>query len=392
MATWDEMRQSMSSYNVTATINPRTAADWYKDVAEIARRLNIPYSQITLPEQPIESNPWYYSVIDCSGGQINDWNALRYNIEHNYPPVYVTIKGYPANDWNAALKHLADNCGITVDKIKSLNPDIFGSVVKLNTNFVNQYIPLLVKEEEMPPVPDPGEEDVIYLIVDSSHAEVFSTPGDVNTAMGYLGEGTQWKVIAELGEYPDGFYWVSIDYNGETAYAVVLDGQTHLSTEQEPVTPPDPTPGGGTEFTLADNICPLPSGSYYISQNYGNAGHGGTDLAAASGTPIYAVQDGVIQTVQSWNGSTAGNMSWGNMTVVNHGTTNGVIYYTLYAHMQSPTSLPVGTQVSKGQQIGAVGNTGNVYGQNGGYHLHIEVWSGGYGTGYRTNPANYVPI
>lgn len=156
---------------------------------------------------------------------------------------------------------------------------------------------------------------------------------------------------------------------------------------------PQPEPGEGGVFSLANNTCPLPAGSYSISQQYGHNGHGGTDLAAAGGTPIYAVQDGVVRTVQAWDGVTkTGNQSWGNMIVLQHVGPDSSVFYSLYAHMQSPPSIAIGTSVAKGSVIGAVGNTGNVYGAHGGYHLHIEVWAGGYGTAYRVNPANYVPF
>lgn len=43
--------------------------------------------------------------------------------------------------------------------------------------------------------------------------------------------------------------------------------------------------------------------------------------------------------------------------------------YTLYAHMQSPSPLATGTQVTCGQRIGAVGTTGESVNE----HLHIET-------------------
>ena len=46
-----------------------------------------------------------------------------------------------------------------------------------------------------------------------------------------------------------------------------------------------------------------------------------------------------------------------------------------------------GQTVEKGQSIGYVGNTGNVYGANGGYHLHLELRV----NGGRVNPLAYLP-
>lgn len=154
---------------------------------------------------------------------------------------------------------------------------------------------------------------------------------------------------------------------------------------------PDPEPGDYV-FDLAHNISPLPSGSYYVSQEYGEGGHGGTDMAVANGTAVGAVQQGIVVTRQDWDGhTTTGNMSWGNMLVIRHDDDTGNTFYTLYAH-NSQLNVNVGETVTQGQTIALSGNSGNVSGSGGGYHLHLEVWVGGYGTSYRANPRDYVPI
>lgn len=43
--------------------------------------------------------------------------------------------------------------------------------------------------------------------------------------------------------------------------------------------------------------------------------------------------------------------------------------------------------VHKGDVIGYVGNTGDVRGANGGYHLHLELRI----NGTRTDPLQYIP-
>ncbi len=89
--------------------------------------------------------------------------------------------------------------------------------------------------------------------------------------------------------------------------------------------------------------------------------HKGTDFAAPTGTPIYAVADGTVTSARY-----SGNA--GNMIVINHG--NGL--QTYYMHC-SRIFVRAGTRVSKGQHIGAVGTTGNSTGP----HLHFQVMSGG---------------
>lgn len=154
-------------------------------------------------------------------------------------------------------------------------------------------------------------------------------------------------------------------------------------TPPDPPTPPTPT---DTAFTLANNIRPLPAGSYYVSQEFGN-GHRGIDLSTnkVAGVPVYVVQQGTVSKVQAWDGhSTSHDQSWGNMILVNHGVTNGVTYTTRYAHLAAAPNFSVGQVIPKGTQLGTAGETGNATG----IHLHLEVTA----NGTLVNPRNYVPI
>lgn len=98
--------------------------------------------------------------------------------------------------------------------------------------------------------------------------------------------------------------------------------------------------------------------------------HKGIDLAAPTGTPIYAAQSGTV-TSAGYSGNA------GNMIVINHG--NGM--QTYYMHC-SKIYVSAGTKVSKGQNIGAVGSTGNSTGP----HLHFQVML----NGVPVNPRNYL--
>lgn len=86
--------------------------------------------------------------------------------------------------------------------------------------------------------------------------------------------------------------------------------------------------------------------------------HKGLDIAAPENTEIYAAQDGVVVSA-GWNSG-----GYGNVVMIEH--ENG--YATVYAHMISVYAVE-GQQVSKGQLIGFVGNTGNSFGN----HCHFEV-------------------
>lgn len=92
-------------------------------------------------------------------------------------------------------------------------------------------------------------------------------------------------------------------------------------------------------------------------------GHNGVDLASYYGAPILAAASGkvIVSRVGGWGGG------YGNYVVIQH--SNGT--QTLYAHMSS-VSVSAGQTVSKGQQIGKMGSTG----QSTGVHLHFEVRGG----------------
>ena len=85
--------------------------------------------------------------------------------------------------------------------------------------------------------------------------------------------------------------------------------------------------------------------------------HTGIDIGAYSGDPILAADSGVVIDA-GWMGG------YGNCLIIDHG--GG--YSTLYAHC-SQLFVTYGQGVTKGQQVAAVGSTGNSTGP----HLHFEV-------------------
>ncbi len=98
--------------------------------------------------------------------------------------------------------------------------------------------------------------------------------------------------------------------------------------------------------------------------------HAGADFAGPIGTPIYATADGVV-THAGWSSG------YGRLVKIQHEF--GI--ETRYAH-QSRLDVKVGQRVSRGQQIGAIGNSGRSTGP----HLHYEVRVGG----APVNPMIYI--
>ncbi|MEW8969648.1 MAG: peptidoglycan DD-metalloendopeptidase family protein [Mesobacillus sp.] len=107
--------------------------------------------------------------------------------------------------------------------------------------------------------------------------------------------------------------------------------------------------------------------------------HAGIDIAnKAANVPVYAAADGVV--IRSYYSS-----SYGNVIFVAH-SINGQTWTTVYAHLSS-RSAGNGAVVSRGQQIGVMGNTGQSYGQ----HLHFELHKGSWNASKSNavNPAAY---
>lgn len=105
------------------------------------------------------------------------------------------------------------------------------------------------------------------------------------------------------------------------------------------------------------------------------------DIAASGIVPIYAAADGVV--IRSYYST-----SYGNAVFISH-SINGQIYTTVYAHMRN-REVSEGQVVSKGQQIGLMGNTGRSYGQ----HLHFELHRGEWNLSKTNaiNPVGIVPL
>jgi murein DD-endopeptidase MepM/ murein hydrolase activator NlpD len=95
--------------------------------------------------------------------------------------------------------------------------------------------------------------------------------------------------------------------------------------------------------------------------------HEGVDLFAVAGTPIVAVNDGVIAKIAT--GSIGGNAVW-------LAGDDGITYY--YGHMQAYAGgMAAGRRVRVGEVIGYVGSSGATHGTY--PHLHFEMSPGGTG-------------
>ena len=131
----------------------------------------------------------------------------------------------------------------------------------------------------------------------------------------------------------------------------------------EIITPADPpaalkrNPGNVPELSADGFLWPV---SGVINSRFGARGvsfHDGIDIAAPEGTPILAMESGVVAYSDRLRG-------YGNIVIIRH---TGALM-SVYAHNQI-NLVREGEQVERGTVIAKVGRTGRVTGP----HLHFEI-------------------
>ncbi|MEQ8410236.1 MAG: M23 family metallopeptidase [Erythrobacter sp.] len=138
-------------------------------------------------------------------------------------------------------------------------------------------------------------------------------------------------------------------------------------------------PGAPVEQPVISIPSRMPLSGFRMTSDYGmrthpvlgrRKRHKGVDLAAPTGTPVYATADGMI-------GRAEYSRSYGLVIYADHGA--GL--ETRYAHL-SKLAVAEGERVRKGDLIGYVGSTGRSTGP----HLHYEVRK----DGVAVNPIPYM--
>jgi murein DD-endopeptidase MepM/ murein hydrolase activator NlpD len=123
-----------------------------------------------------------------------------------------------------------------------------------------------------------------------------------------------------------------------------------------------PPPASSQTSVATDEVVIL---STYRSYNGANnrprlGRHAGVDFGSQLGAPVLASADGVVSRIIDWP------PGCGNGVVIEH---PGFKRWTAYCHMQSLTVIR-GQTVSRGEQIGLVGTSGNAVNIP---HVHMEL-------------------
>lgn len=134
-----------------------------------------------------------------------------------------------------------------------------------------------------------------------------------------------------------------------------------------------------TQYSLSGTPSGWPTLSTRLTSNFGYrtdpfsgkaAFHAGIDIGGKIGDPVYAAAAGTVITSEA-------SSSRGNYIVIQH--PNGI--QSWYLHLQKSV-VAKGEQVTKGQNIGKLGNTG----RSTGAHLHFEIMK----NNQLVDPLNYV--
>ncbi len=132
--------------------------------------------------------------------------------------------------------------------------------------------------------------------------------------------------------------------------------------------------GTVTDGAIGQGTFVWPSTNHFLSgYDYSPAtNHYGIDVDGDMGSPIYAVDGGVV-VYSGWN-----DYGYGNVVVVDHGTG----WQSLYAHLDQ-IHVACGASVYQGQLIALMGSTGRSTGP----HLHFELRT----DHAYVNPWDYLP-
>ncbi|MEW4449499.1 M23 family metallopeptidase [Qipengyuania sp. JC766] len=175
------------------------------------------------------------------------------------------------------------------------------------------------------------------------------------------------KDVVELGndaQFSELFAkWKDLDTKGADGQSVTATDVRQLAAMNMPAATPSLMPIATATLTSGYGMRDHP-----VLRRRAN--HKGVDLAAATGTPIYATADGTVSRA-NYSGS------YGNVVYIEHAGE----MQTRYAHM-SRIATADGAQVKKGDLIGYVGSTGRSTGP----HLHYEVRI----SGRAVNPVPYM--
>lgn len=256
-------------------------------------------------------------------------------LSHEEGPIY-----YNANE-GEDIEDIAKENGITVSKLKELNPQ-----VNLSDTVIHDKVSLLVAENDfLASVKTIRIQRTVSTIGYNVHTNVSS---DYN--LGYYS-------ITQYGHTGEKTTVTEIEYkNGEVVRETVIEETVTEEPQDEYII--IGTAGSSSSNVYGGSLAWPVTSFQFVSRGWISGVHSGFDIACVEGTPILAAESGMVVLSQDTN------YGYGRYVIIDHG--NGM--QTVYGHMNTRL-CSYGQYVERGQIIGLVGSTGNSTGP----HLHFEV-------------------
>ena len=249
---------------------------------------------------------------------------------------------YIAKDTDSPIT-ISQKYNMSLDELEKLNPHIEDKCKEgkmINVMETESYLPIqYIREMEL------------VSLLDYETIEVETSSLNLGTretlVKGERGEKTSNIEIT----YVDGREYARKTVDAKITKVPVVE-QIGIGTYKAHPDSPDTKIYGTGQFAWPVN------GGWVSDVFISDRNHKGFDIAADTGTEIYAAGDGVVVSA-GWNPG-----GYGYFVMIDH--LDG--YQTVYAHMSQVFAVQ-GTSVMRGQLIGAVGSTGDSTGP----HCHFEV-------------------
>lgn len=253
-----------------------------------------------------------------------------------------------------SLWSIARSQGMSVEELRAANPQIKGDFLQIGDELklVKAEAPLHVvvtrevqRQEELPYPVQLRQDGSLYRGQEKVIQE------------GKPGLRTVTYRVVERNGLPVAMEELSREIVQEPVPKIVARGTKRIVVASR---------GGGSGELGWPIFGQITSGYGYRAREF----HGGIDIAAPYGSPVRAAGGGTV----IYTGRDGG---YGRMVLIDHG--DGLV--TRYAHL-SRIDVEPGQNVSRGEVIGAVGESGRATGP----HLHFEVMV----NGSTRNPLNYL--
>ncbi len=222
--------------------------------------------------------------------------------------------------------------------------------------------------------------------------ELPPTPHPVRSRWGGFPLNSAGSLWGSFSLYPARSLWGGFPLDLTSAAETPSPPSTNASSSTAPTCNPT------DDFCITQHLFPFqrPFSSTFntsieSSYPYGStqfealAPHHGVEILNPTGTPVLAVEDGIVVVAGNDSHSVFGPWEdfYGNLVVLEHHLPEiNESVYTLYGHL-STVRVRVGQTVRRGEAIGEVGITGRAIGS----HLHFEVRVGANTYANTRNPA-----